>query len=77
MARFVLVFSEIMSIEFRQEMSMAGTPEEKEVRQPAPQQENNEKHNWGPKLFISVLVAILVFFYWLLIYSGGVTVHHG
>ena len=32
---------------------------------------------WGPKLFAGVLVAILVFFYWLLIYSGGVTVHHG
>ena len=52
---------------------MAETPEEKESRQPAPEKENN----WGPKLFIGVLVAILVFFYWLLIYSGGVTVHHG
>ena len=33
--------------------------------------------SWGPKLFFGVLVAVLVFLYWLLIYSGGVTVHHG
>ncbi len=32
---------------------------------------------WGPKLFWGALVAILTFFYWLLIYSGGVVVHHG
>ncbi len=35
------------------------------------------KHSWGPKLFVSAFIAILAFFYWLLIYSGGVTVHHG
>ncbi|MEN8180875.1 MAG: hypothetical protein ABFS39_19980 [Pseudomonadota bacterium] len=52
---------------------MAETPEENETGQPASEKENN----WGPKLFIGVLAAILVFFYWLLIYSGGVTVHHG
>lgn len=52
---------------------MVETPEEKESRQSTSEKENN----WGPKLFIGVLVAILVFFYWLLIYSGGVTVHHG
>lgn len=56
---------------------MAETPEEKQPRQPASDNDQNEEHNWGPKLFIGVLVAILVFFYWLLIYSGGVTVHHG
>ncbi|MCU7810328.1 MAG: hypothetical protein KZQ77_03715 [Candidatus Thiodiazotropha sp. (ex Notomyrtea botanica)] len=33
--------------------------------------------SWGPKLFIAVLLALLAFFYWLLIYSGGVTVYHG
>jgi hypothetical protein len=33
--------------------------------------------SWGKKLFIATLVAILCFFYWLLIYAGGVTVHHG
>ena len=33
--------------------------------------------NWGPRLFLGALVAVLAFFYWLLIYSGGVTVHHG
>ncbi len=32
---------------------------------------------WGPKLFWGALMAILAFFYWLLIYSGGVVVHHG
>ena len=56
---------------------MAETPEDKEGRQPAPDNDKNEGQNWGPKLFIGILVAILVFFYWLLIYSGGVTVHHG
>jgi hypothetical protein len=33
--------------------------------------------NWGPRLFLGAVVAVLAFFYWLLIYSGGVTVHHG
>ena len=32
---------------------------------------------WGPKLFLGAVVAVLAFFYWLLIYSGGVTVYHG
>ena len=32
---------------------------------------------WGPKLFYGTLVAVLGFFYWLLIYSGGVTGHAG
>jgi hypothetical protein len=69
----VLIFLKILSIEFRQEMSMAETPEEREAMQAA----SKKEQNWGPKLFVGVLVAILVFFYWLLIYSGGVTVHHG
>ncbi len=34
-------------------------------------------NTWGPKLFWAALLAILVFFYWLLIYSGGVVVQHG
>ncbi len=33
--------------------------------------------SWGKKLFVGTLIALLGFFYWLLIYSGGVTVHHG
>ena len=64
----------------RQEISMAEMPEEKQAGQSAPDKSDNkgnEERHWGPKLFIGVLVAILVFFYWLLIYSGGVTVHHG
>jgi len=39
--------------------------------------QSNAGRPWGPKLFIATLVAVLAFFYWLLIYSGGVTVHHG
>jgi len=33
--------------------------------------------SWGPKLFGVTLVLVLVFFWWLLIYSHGVEVHHG
>jgi len=33
--------------------------------------------NWGPWLFYGTLVAVLVFFWWLLIESGGVSGHHG
>jgi hypothetical protein len=32
---------------------------------------------WGPKLFYGALLASLVFFWWLLIYSHGVTPHGG
>ena len=32
--------------------------------------------NWGGKLFFGVLIAVLVFFWWVLIYSGGVVGHH-
>ncbi len=32
---------------------------------------------WGPKLFFGVFAVVLVFFWWLLIYSHGVTPHHG
>jgi len=33
--------------------------------------------NWGPALFLATLAGVLVFFWWMLIYSGGVEVHHG
>lgn len=36
-----------------------------------------KKSNWGRNLFITTLALVLVFFWWLLIYSGGVTIHHG
>jgi len=29
---------------------------------------------WGPKLFVTVMVLALVFFWWLLMYSHGVAV---
>jgi len=31
---------------------------------------------WGWKLFVGTLIAVLTFFWWLLIYSGGVVVQH-
>jgi hypothetical protein len=33
--------------------------------------------NWGAWLFYGTLLALLVFFWWLLIESGGVSGHHG
>lgn len=42
-----------------------------------PVKANGAQLSWGPKLFVSVLLAILAFFYWLLIYSGGSVIHHG
>ena len=33
--------------------------------------------SWGSKLFLATLFAVLVFFWWFLIYSGGVGGHHG
>ncbi|MES9899675.1 MAG: hypothetical protein ABW148_11710 [Sedimenticola sp.] len=51
---------------------MTQTSKENEAGQP-----EEETTSWGPKLFFGTLVAILGFFYWLVIYSGGVVVHHG
>jgi hypothetical protein len=50
---------------------MTETPEKEMSGAPKPE------NGWGKKLFISTLIVLLGFFYWLLIYSGGVTVHHG
>lgn len=33
--------------------------------------------NWGAWLFYGTLAAVLIFFWWLLIESGGVSGHHG
>jgi len=41
------------------------------------QQQTPSAPSWGPLLFIATLVFVLAFFYWLLIYYGGVSVHHG
>jgi hypothetical protein len=35
------------------------------------------KSNWGSKVFFATLFCVLIFFWWLLIYSGGVSGHHG
>ena len=32
---------------------------------------------WGPKLFLTAMFISLVFFWWLVLYSHGVTPHHG
>jgi len=32
--------------------------------------------SWAPMLFWATLAGILVFFWWLLIYSHGVEIHH-
>ena len=37
----------------------------------------NSTSNWGAKLFLGTLFAVLAFFWWLLIHSGGVGGHHG
>ncbi len=31
---------------------------------------------WGPKLFYGVLIAVLVFFWWMVIYPHGVAPTH-
>jgi hypothetical protein len=39
--------------------------------------QKSESSSWGPKLFYITLVASLVFFWWLLIYSHGISpIHH-
>lgn len=35
-----------------------------------------QEGRWGVKLFVATLVGLLVFFWWLLVYSGGVELHH-
>ncbi|MCH8134478.1 MAG: hypothetical protein IIB77_00695 [Proteobacteria bacterium] len=35
------------------------------------------RSNWGAKLFVGTFLVILVFFWWLLIHSGGVGGHQG
>lgn len=54
---------------------MSNFTPDKPAQKPA---ENQAKPgNWGPSLFLVTLAVVLVFFWWLLIYSGGVEVHHG
>jgi hypothetical protein len=35
----------------------------------------SEKVTWGPVLFYGVLIAVLVFFWWMVIYPHGVAGH--
>ena len=34
-----------------------------------------EKVSWGPKLFYGVMIAVLIFFWWMVIYPHGVAPH--
>lgn len=34
------------------------------------------EYTWGPKLLAAVLVGMLIFFWWLVLYSHGVVSHH-
>ena len=36
----------------------------------------DESTSWGPKLFYGVLIAVLVFFWWMVIYPHGVISTH-
>ncbi len=36
-----------------------------------------EPSKWGPKLFMATAIGVAVFFWWMLIYSGGVVSQHG
>ncbi|MBC8211403.1 MAG: hypothetical protein H8E21_10065 [Gammaproteobacteria bacterium] len=37
---------------------------------------SDETVSWGPKLFYGVLIAVLIFFWWFVIYSHGVVATH-
>ena len=50
---------------------MNKTPEDKKLQRP-----KSAGATWGPGLFVLVFIAILAFFYWLLIYSGGIGTNH-
>lgn len=45
---------------------------------PRPEKERTPatEATWGPKLFAGALVAVTVFFWWLVIYSHGVAPQH-
>ena len=48
--------------------------EQAQNRSDEPRHQNDAgRVTWGPKLFYGTLVAVLVFFWWLAIYSHGVT----
>ena len=46
------------------------------AREPASgNSEASEEVTWGPILFYGVLVAVLVFFWWMVIYPHGIAGH--
>ncbi len=40
------------------------------------EQGSGHQSTWGPKLFLWTAAGLVLFFWWLLIYSGGVVLHH-
>jgi len=52
---------------------MADNPDAKEQLISSP----HKQSNWGSKLFITTLILVLVFFWWLVIYDHGVKPIHG
>jgi hypothetical protein len=46
-----------------------------EQESPAELTQASEGVTWGPLLFYGVLVAVLVFFWWMVIYPHGVAGH--
>lgn len=52
-------------------------PEQENERQGGDEPSLQEQSvSWGPKLFYGVLIAVLVFFWWMVIYSHGVAPAH-
>ncbi|NOX91303.1 MAG: hypothetical protein GXP18_02290 [Gammaproteobacteria bacterium] len=49
----------------------------KERKESTQEHESRDGVSWGPKLFWAVLLVMLVFFWWLLIYSHGIETKHG
>ena len=47
-----------------------------EAQQDAMESAHDELTTWGPKLFYGVLIAVLVFFWWMVIYPHGVAPTH-
>ena len=52
------------------------TEAEKNLNKASSETSPDESTSWGPKLFYGVLIAVLVFFWWMVIYPHGVVSTH-
>ena len=57
-------------------MSEIQNETETNLNNDTPQAGPVERVSWGPKLFYGVLIAVLVFFWWMVIYPHGVVSTH-